>query len=581
MTSFNEIESKLKEFNCRLNKHYKTYKFFNIIKSHLTSSSTSSSLTAARNQLHNTLTDENTKSKFNYRVTTKSLSELEWTNVEAKSSIKINENITTDVPALFDVASDSRLLVEHDENMGQEEEEDDQLINKAESELSSLFDEEKLHEMEDKYFKSSPCLMADLNKRCNFYRNFNHSYVLSSDYRIGRRDNYKYKRHEELSAELKRRRESNKYETLNLIDNSYLRLNVEFNLKLDFKINLMIKVTNCTKPKSYTINLLNGHITQSEFTDDLVIRSKYNLDTRIKLLFVYFKPFNFILLIAQNKQKRTFSLSIEYPDYDLFNFPNHHQIDFDKFRSTLCNFNRRNYYTARTPSTTGGDGSSSSSSSSTLSTSVLNFNRIKLNNNQLSTCYYMDEGIIENFSVKNLNLISLSLIKQKCKFETLVESIESNAKSAFQSRLFLPAAAVQRADPLHDSMSLDSMMISKPVSTITSTAYREINLNALLDDSSGVNAPRASLSNESGATDDREDESIDEENDPIKSSGNSNNSQSLTNSTSAFVMNYDNIDNIIGSANRAPSTSHQSLATTLTIAVLARQTLKELLCLYF
>jgi hypothetical protein len=247
----------------------------------------------------------------------------------------------------------------------------------------------------------------------------------------------------------------------------------------------------------------------------------------MKLLFIYFKPFNLILVLNQNKLKRKFFISIEYPD---FNFNLNNQIDFTKFKSSLCNFNNRNFM-----------------SNSNEERSLVRFNEIKLNNNQLNKCFYMNENIVESFSVQNMNTIFLNLIKQTCKFESLVDLIEQRhvTSDIYQ----YPKSA---SNPNYGG-------------TQNSNDFREVNLNMFFDynteyaetnEINGHAEPKSSEDNDYS-----EDESIDQsllqvftkkparkpEVNSLPSRGATTlGSHTASNTTlnPQYVLNYDNIDNI-------------------------------------
>jgi hypothetical protein len=106
--------------------------------------------------------------------------------------------------------------------------------------LSKTGDKEakKLLEKDQETVKiyDTPCFMANLNKRCNFFRNLNFSYILSTDYRVGRKSNYAPKSGK--AKKIDHRDVMSGYEVLPLIDNSYINLNVEFNAKLDTKVSI-------------------------------------------------------------------------------------------------------------------------------------------------------------------------------------------------------------------------------------------------------------------------------------------------------------------------------------------------------
>ena len=194
VTSFNEIESKLKDFNCRLNKHFKNFKFYNFIKTHLTTTTKK--------------TPETEYSIFNFKLTTKSLKHFENpTENTKKAGLPNNQNNTEPI---FDlIESDYYEVSNGDEN----------IKNNYNNFLNIKKETDRIY--------SSSCFLASLNKRCNFFHKLNFSYILSNDYRMGRRVNVNLEG---------RKKENNKFEALQLIDNSYLNLFVEVNFKLDFKV---------------------------------------------------------------------------------------------------------------------------------------------------------------------------------------------------------------------------------------------------------------------------------------------------------------------------------------------------------
>jgi hypothetical protein len=285
-----------------------------------------------------------------------------------------------------------------------------------------------------------------------------------------------------------------------------------------------VKATNCTRVKLFSVHLINGHLTQNEYNTDLVLKSKYNLESKSKLLFVYYKPFNMILVLNQNKLKRKFSLSIEYPDFN-FNFDN--QIDFSKFKSSLCNFNNRNFVV-----------------NSNEERSLVRFNKIKLNNNQLNKCFYMNEHALENFNnVASMNTIFLNLIKQTCKFESLVELVENRhvTSDIYQYQSKLPALAG----------SGSSSAVAE---------YREINLNLFFDYEPGEangDGDEEEYEDDEFDNDYAEDESIDQQatRRPYSAGQGSATAVDSRRATTVspgrnsslnpqYVLNYDNIDNI-------------------------------------
>jgi competence CoiA-like predicted nuclease len=78
---------------------------------------------------------------------------------------------------------------------------------------------------------SRSCFLINSNRKCNFYRNVSSSFVLSTDYRLGKKMNLK-----NTAANKK----ENKFEALHFIENSYLNLTIEYNYKLDFKVSVFL-----------------------------------------------------------------------------------------------------------------------------------------------------------------------------------------------------------------------------------------------------------------------------------------------------------------------------------------------------
>ncbi len=236
-----------------------------------------------------------------------------------------------------------------------------------------------------------------------------------------------------------------------------------------------------------------------------------------------------IIILNKSKAKKFFSLSIEYPDYN-FNFKYNNEIDFNKFKSTMCNFNNRNFVTQQE-----------------RENQLIKFNKIKLNPMHLSKCFYMNENLIESFEIdttKDSSLIGnfLNLIKQKCKFEYLIDLIQSKYHSM---DIFYP-------QPNFNSNN-------KNYST-----FREVNLNLFFE--YGDLSEENSMNKKQGKYDEYgEDDSIDSVSGKSSSSSkklkildtplppttlpsfiqtktivNSNNTTELI-----TLLNYDNIDNLL------------------------------------
>lgn len=64
----------------------------------------------------------------------------------------------------------------------------------------------------------------------------------------------------------------------------------------------------------FIINSKNGNLTQNMHSHNLIVKSKYNQEYRIKSLLLYYKPLSLVLLISKNKFEKKISIGLEYPD---------------------------------------------------------------------------------------------------------------------------------------------------------------------------------------------------------------------------------------------------------------------------
>jgi hypothetical protein len=164
---------------------------------------------------------------FNFKITTKSLEE---------SGAATAATVTTKGP------NTTQPLFEYVESDYYDDQPPQQLSKAGDEEARKLL--EKDHATGNIY--DTPCFLANLNKRCNFFRNMNFSYILSNDYRVGRKSNFAFK-----SMKTKKNdRDVNAFESLSLIDNSYINLNFDFNAKLDTRVILYCYSKKYNKKKS-------------------------------------------------------------------------------------------------------------------------------------------------------------------------------------------------------------------------------------------------------------------------------------------------------------------------------------------
>lgn len=162
--------------------------------------------------------------------------------------------------------------------------------------------------------------------------------------------------------------------------------NVSF---LILKIYLHIKRTNCTSDEvTYLIKCENGSISNNASScSDLRVKSKYQKKEKTRTLYMQYKPFDLVVLLNKNRVGKNLSISLHYPES---------RDTKDRRKMSICE-----------PIT------------SEVAFSTSTFEKLNLSDQCRGT--YMFNSSLSG----NLERITDSLAKRKCKFENLVEALES------------------------------------------------------------------------------------------------------------------------------------------------------------